>query len=104
MQIEVCKMVGRQAKDKGSNKNWKKDQTLYWQGKQYKRDNKEYQELLDMAFKALSENSSFKKALLSTGKSTLTHNAGKKKITDTVLTKSEFCGRLTKLRDNMKRV
>lgn len=31
---------------------------------------------------------------------TLTHNIGKSKKNDTVLTKSEFCSRLRKLRDN----
>lgn len=103
MQIEVCKLVGKQAKFKGKKKKWYKNQTLYWQNKEYKRDSGEYQLLLDRAFDALSENNSFKKALLATGNATLTHSIGKKKMNDTVLTTREFCSRLTNLREKMKK-
>ena len=98
MQKEVCKLVGKQAKFKGKNKKWFKTQTLYWQGKEYKRDSKDYQELLNRAFKALATNSSFMKALLATGNAILTHSIGKSNISETVLTKQEFCSRLMKLR------
>lgn len=98
MQKEVCKLVGKQAKFKGKNKKWFKTQTLYWQGKEYKRDSKDYQELLNRAFKALATNNSFMKALLATGNAILTHSIGKSNISETVLTKQEFCSRLMKLR------
>ena len=61
MQKEVCKLIGRAAKSKGANKNWQQKQTLYWQGKTYKRNSQEYQDLLDRAFNALAENTSFQK-------------------------------------------
>lgn len=32
IQIEVCKMVGYAAKRRGRMKDWRKTQTLYWQG------------------------------------------------------------------------
>ena len=80
MQKEVCKLIGRAAKSKGANKNWQQKQILYWQGKTYKRNSQEYQDLLDRAFNALAENTSFQKALLATGNATLTHSKGKNKI------------------------
>lgn len=102
MQKEVCKLVGKQAKFKGKKKKWFKTQILYWQGKEFKRDSQEYQELLDRAFNELAENEGFKKALLATGNSTLIHSIGKTKMSETVLTKAEFCSWLMKIRENLK--
>jgi predicted NAD-dependent protein-ADP-ribosyltransferase YbiA (DUF1768 family) len=102
MQIEVCKLVGKAAKFKGKKKKWWRTQTLYWQGQEFKRDSQEYQDLLDRAFDALAQNTGFQKALLATGKATLTHSIGKSKETETVLTKQEFCSRLTKIRDRLQ--
>ena len=102
IQVEVCKLVGKAAKFKGKKKKWWKTQTLHWQGVEYKRDSKEYQELLTRAFEALAKNTSFQKALLATGKSTLTHEIGKTKISETVLTRQEFCGRLIMLRARLQ--
>ena len=103
MQVEVCKLVGKAAKFKGKKKKWWKTQTLHWQGQEFKRDSQEYQDLLDRAFDALAQNTGFQKALLATGKATLTHSIGKSKETETVLTKQEFCSRLTKIRDNLQK-
>lgn len=102
MQKEVCKLVGKQAKFKGKKKKWWKTQTLYWQSKEFKRDSKEYQDLLDRAFDALSQNLSFKTALLATGNAPLTHSIGKTNPSETVLTRTEFCSRLMKLRSKIK--
>lgn len=99
MQAQVCTLVGKKAKFKGKKKKWWRNQTLYWSGIPIKRDSKEYQELLDKAFDALSENKSFQRALLATNNATLTHSIGKNKITETVLTRQEFCQRLTKIRN-----
>ena len=101
MQRYVCTLVGKAAKYKGKDKKWWKEQTLYWQGKEYKRDSEEYQILLNRAYNALFQNESFKKALLSTT-GVLTHSIGKNDETKTVLTQSEFCGRLMKLRMGIK--
>lgn len=103
MQVEVCKLVGKAAKFKGKKKKWWKTQTLHWQDQEFKRDSQEYQDLLDRAFDALAQNTGFQKALLATGKATLTHSIGKSKETETVLTKQEFCSRLTKIRDNLQK-
>lgn len=102
MQVKVCKLVGITAKRRGSKKNWKTTQTLYWRGKPYKRDSEDYQKLLDRAYYALSQNASFQRALLATGNSSLTHSIGKNKINETVLTVQEFTSRLYKLRNELQ--
>lgn len=102
MQKTVCLLVGKAAKFKGKKKKWYRTQTLYWQGKEIARDSDEYQQLLDRAFNALSENEGFRKALLATGNATLTHSIGKNKINETVLTKQEFCSRLMKIRKSLR--
>lgn len=98
MQKEVCKLVGKAAKFKGKKKKWYQNQTLYWNGKEYKRDSQEYQQLLDDAYWALCSNQGFQDALLASGDATLTHSIGKRKQNETVLTTKEFCSRLTKMR------
>ena len=100
IQREVCKLIGLKAKFKGKPKKWWVTQTLYWNGEEIKRDSKEYQNLLDRAYTAMYEQSdSFRRALKASGKANLTHSMGKSDKSSTVLTTSEFCGRLTKLRD-----
>ena len=101
MQKEVCKLVGKTAKFKGKKKKWWKTQTLYWQGISYKRDSQEYQDLLDRAFDALAQNTSFQKALLATKDAVLTHSIGKRKKEETVLTTQEFTSRLTQIRKRL---
>jgi hypothetical protein len=102
MQKSVCLLVGKAAKFKGKKKKWWKTQTLHWQGQEFKRDSEEYQELLDRAFDALAQNTGFQKALLATGTAPLEHSIGKSKITETVLTRQEFCSRLTKIRARLQ--
>lgn len=102
MQKHVCTLVGKTAKFKGKKKKWWKTQTLYWQEEAIPRDSERYQELLDKAFNALAENSSFRRALLATQNATLTHNMGKKKTSETVLTKNEFTSRLTAIRTRLQ--
>jgi hypothetical protein len=100
MQESVCKLVGSAAKRKGSGKNWQKTQTLYWKGVEINRKSKEYQDLLDRAYNAMYDQSeSFRKALMASGNGTLTHSMGKTNKNETVLTTSEFCGRLLRLRE-----
>lgn len=100
IQETVCKLIGLKAKFRGKPKKWYREQTLYWRGQEIKRDSKEYQDLLNRAFQAMYDQSeSFRKALEASGSATLTHSIGKKKQSETVLTVSEFCGRLTQLRE-----
>lgn len=99
MQKYVCTLVGRSAKFKGKKKKWFQKQELYWLGTVYKRDSDEYQNLLNRAYNQLYKNEGFRKALEATKGCVLTHSIGKNKINETVLTTSEFCRRLTYLRD-----
>ena len=101
MQVEVCKLVGIAAKRKGKKKNWQRNQTLYWNGKEYDRHSQEYQDLLDRAYDALSKNGKFRRALLATGNANLTHNIGRRNPSETILTKTEFCSRLMKIRTRL---
>ncbi len=101
MQKHVCTLVGAKAKFKGKPKKWWKDQTLYWQGKAINRHSDEYQELLDKAFSCLAKNDGFKRALLASAGATLKHSIGKSNPSETVLTKSEFCSRLVRLRTEL---
>jgi hypothetical protein len=104
MQKHVCTLVGKKAKFKGKKKKWFRDQTLYWQGEALDRSGDEYQALLDRAFEAMYEQSdSFRRALKATQKATLTHSIGKKDESKTILTVREFCGRLTRLRNNKRK-
>lgn len=103
IQKEVCRLIGFAAKKRGSRKNWKRDQMLYWNEKEYPRDGDEYQELLNRAYRAMFDQSeSFRKALKATDKATLKHSIGKRKKSETVITRSEFCSRLTKLREKSR--
>ena len=99
MQEYVCTLVKKKKKMKGKNKKWYRTQTLFWRGKAIKRDSEEYQNLLNKAYNVINKNEGFRKALLATGKSVLTHSLGKSKIKETILTTAEFCKRLMYLRD-----
>ncbi len=103
MQKEVCKLVGKAAKFKGKRKPWYRTQTLYWRGVEYKRSGKEYQSLLDRAYRTMFEQSeSFKNALKAAGKNAVfTHSMGKNDESRTILTTSEFCGRLMRLKEEL---
>lgn len=105
IQIEVCKLVGSKAKSRGKkrDKAWKRVQKLWWRGQEFDRHGDEFQKLLDRAFQALSKNVKFQKALLATENAVLTHSIGKSKKCDTVLTVAEFCSRLTKIREQLKK-
>ena len=105
IQVEVCKLVGKAAKSRGSDrsKSWQRVQTLWWQGVAMPRRSQEYQDLLDRAYQAMFEQSEgFRKALLATGSAVITHSLGKNKEADTVLTAREMCSRLMKLRASAK--
>jgi predicted NAD-dependent protein-ADP-ribosyltransferase YbiA (DUF1768 family) len=103
MQKAVFLLVGKAAKFKGKKKNWRRDQTLYFQGQSIKRDSQEYQDLLDEAYEAMfGQNESARNALLASGDAVLTHTIGKSNQSETVLTRSEFCSRLTKIRGRIK--
>lgn len=103
MQRKVCQLVGIKAKRKGSKKKWWKKQILYWQGREYERESNAYTQLINHAYDRLATNKKFCKALLSTQNATLTHSLGKRKKSETVLTKTEFIGNLTRIRNQLQK-
>src|SRR5271168_3521436 len=103
IQVEVCKLVGKAAKARGRPRNWQERQTLYWNGKEYPRESAAYQMLLDRAYRNMcQQNEGFRKALLATQDAVLDHSIGRSKKKETVLTKNEFCSRLTKMRTMLR--
>jgi len=104
IQIEMCKLVGIEAKRRGRShtKKWQKTQTLWWKGVEYDRHGKGYQELLDEAYDALATNEKFCKALLASGQAVLKHAIGRTNARETVLTVSEFTRRLTRIRERLQ--
>ena len=103
VQKHVCTLVGYAAKRSGSKINWRRDGKLYWNGEEYDRFGKEYQKLLDRAYEALSENDGFARALLATRNAILTHTIGRRRKKETILTVSEFCGRLMVIRERLQK-
>lgn len=103
-QDRVFGLIGKAAKRKGKKSKWYLRQTLYWQGEPMKRDSSEYWELVIEAFRSLSLNKDFRKALLATGDRTLYHTMGKADPTRTILTEKEFCDILTSIREEIQTV
>lgn len=102
-QKNLFSMFGMKAKYAGKHLNWHRTQTLWFQGEAIKRDSQEYQDLLDEAYNAMfDQNPAARKALLDTGDAVLKHSVGRTKQNETVLTKTEFCSRLMKIRERLK--
>lgn len=103
MQLEIFKKVGIGAKRAGKGKNWQRTQTLWFQGDPIKRASQDYQDILDEAYNAMfDQNAKARKALMATQNAVLKHSIGWHKANETVLTRSEFCGRLTKIRERIR--
>src|SRR5574343_413544 len=102
IQAEVCKLTGYQAKQRGKDRNnqWKAKGGLWWMDEFYPRKGEDYQRLLDRLYITVArQNEAFRKALLATGDLILTHHIGRSSESETILTQSEFCNRLMKLRN-----
>ena len=105
-QIEMCKMSGIAASQKGKERNnhWKAKGGLWWQNEFYARKSQDYQRLLDRIFLEVAKQcEDFRTALLDTGDLILTHRIGKVNELDTVLTQNELCSRLMKIRTLLKK-
>lgn len=101
-QHEICMLTGKKAKFSAGRLRtflWKFTQTLYWNGRKYKRSSPAYQELITKAYGCLWENEKFRNALLSTENEPLCHKMGGQDIRKTVLTEQEFIGQLNRLRN-----
>jgi predicted NAD-dependent protein-ADP-ribosyltransferase YbiA (DUF1768 family) len=102
-QVDMFKRFGIGAKRAGSGINWQRTQTLWFQGTAIKRDSQEYQDLLDEAYNAMfDQNPKARKALLDTKDAVLKHAVGRTKVSETVLTRQEFCSRLMNIRARLR--
>lgn len=103
LQKQYCVLNGAKAHYVGNHskgcREWLKTQTLWWQGKEYKRDSEEYINLIKRAYKARFDASpEFRKALQDSLGYTLTHNNGYDDPTKTLLTVKEFLDCMESLR------
>lgn len=99
-QINICALSGKAAKKAGKRKFfWKITGNVYWQGERYKRDSRQFDELLCRAYRQLSKNETFYNALKSTMGKRLSHFIGNHDKSKTILTEEEFIGYLITLRD-----
>jgi hypothetical protein len=104
-QIEVCALAGIKAKNRGTvrREQWQSTQTLWWKGQAYDRHGAEYAALLDRAYQAMCDQcEDFRKALLATHSAPLSHTIGNSDPYQTILTPTEMCGRLTRLRTKLQ--
>lgn len=101
-QLEICRLVGLRAKQAGSKKQWFRTQKLYWNNVEYDRHSSAYKDLIYRAFEEqMLQSTSFKQALADSGDELLTHMIGSDDPTETILTRTEFCAILMKVRDEM---
>lgn len=99
-QRQICSMKGGNAR-KMSVTSWQTDQIVWWKGQAIDRQGEEYHQLIRRAYQAMFEqNERFRTALMQTRGMLLTHNGGETNKYKTILTPSEFCGILMRLRDN----
>ena len=103
-QRQVCQCKGRKAKNMGTE-TWKVNQTVYWMGKATSRHSPEYRTLINGAYQAMFEqNKSFYDALMLSRGKRLFHSQGKNNPKETILTESELCSILTKLREGKEQL
>jgi len=102
-QERLCGLLGHEAQKAGQEyNNWKDDQVLYWKDKSFKRDSKEYWDLLVRVFDPENMRLDVVAALLATRNRKLIHSIGKVDINDTVLTEQELCLFMTNARIQLK--
>lgn len=103
-QMGICAKHGLDAKRAGKHgRDWKADQTLYWQGRPIPRDSDEFDALITAAFDERFKNPHFRWALFQTIGRPLHHSIGKRDKTETVLTEQEFIAQLQRLRGIIER-
>lgn len=101
IQQSVLRMSGKEAKQAGAQQQWEQAGWLYWNGRGYRRNSREYRRLLERAYDALLENPDFREALLASRGKLLIHTIGRYR--HTVLSVPEFCGILMKKRRRLLR-
>ena len=99
-QRQICSMKGKNAK-KMTSTGWQTDQIVWWRGNPIDRQSQDFYNFISAAYLSMFEqNERFHTALMSTRDMTLYHSRGEQNPYKTILTESEFCQILTKMRDD----
>ena len=100
-QLRVCALSGKKAKKAGEKKRlWKLLGSVYWQGRFIKRDSKEFDDLISLAYNEMyKQNEAFRLALEASKGKKLVHTIGSHNKRKTILTEEEFISHLEWLRD-----
>lgn len=69
---------------------WKKDMTVYFQGKKILRDSEEFDDFIDELYVSLIQNPLYRNSLKKVGEKYILHALGQKTKADTVFTREEF--------------
>lgn len=95
IQRVICGLWGVQAKLAGEGADWKTDQTLYWCGRSYKRESKDYHDLIKRMYTELYlSDAELRRDIKKSRRYRLIHSIGNNDPKDTVLTEKEFIGML----------
>ena len=98
-QRQICSMKGKNAK-KMTSTGWQTDQIVWWKGNPIDRQSQDFYNLVSAAYLSMfQQNERFRTALMSTRGMTLYHSRGEQNPYKTILTESELCQILTKMRD-----
>ena len=81
-----------------SDYNWKEKGYVYFQGKEIKRDSKEYDDFIDEMYVSLLQNPLYRNALKNSGDKILLHSIGVNDKTKTLFTRFEFERQVNALR------
>ena len=101
IQIELCKLVGKEAKKAGEayTARWQETQTLYWKGVAYKRDSSEYILLFMRIYDTVYEQDpTLQEHLLALGDADIRHSIGCPHASRTTLTEEGMMWNLERLR------
>ena len=79
--------------------NWKIDKKLYFMGKPFSRESKEYQLLVDELYVSVLQNPLYVDALKSVGQKYILHAMGETDVNETVFTRYEFEKQLNCLKE-----
>lgn len=91
LQKKIFKYSGKEALvlQKSSDYNWKETGIVYWQGKEIKRDSKEYDELIDELYISAIQNEFYRNAIKNCNLPII-HAIGETDKKETVFTRYEF--------------
>lgn len=98
-QRRICGLKPQHARALGRRRRWRAFGGPWHLGAPVGRLSADYQQLLDRAYDALfAQSEEFRAALAATGDAPLTHPLGRDDPMETILTTTEFCSRLDRLR------